>query len=176
MLLLLLVIAPLAAGAKKPAPTPENLTNFQLSPAYSRWLVGPIYYLASEREIAQYLALSDDAAARSFIDAFWRRRDSNGAAPGNPARETFEERLQRADVLFDRPPTAGHQTDRGTIYVLYGPPDKTEIETATDVNAPPLEVWSYPERPVGLNGRRARPRIEFILAPDGTASLTRRPE
>ena len=173
--LLLVLIAPFAAGAKKPQPTPENLTNFRLSPAYARWLVGPIYYLATEREITQYLAVSGDAGARSFIEAFWRRRDSNGVAPGNPLRDTFRERLGRADVLFDRPPTPGHQTDRGTIYILYGPPDKTEVETATELDAPPLEVWSYSERPVGLTGRRARPRIEFVLAPDGTARMTRRP-
>jgi GWxTD domain-containing protein len=175
-LLIALMVVPIVAGAKKPAPTPENLTNVQLSPAYARWLVGPIYYLASDNEISQYLALTRDASAGAFIEAFWQRRDSNGAAPGNPLRETFEERVKRADVLFDQPPTAGHQTDRGTIYVLFGPPDDKEIDTATELNAPPLEVWTYSERPVGLNGVRARARIEFILAPDGTARLTRRPE
>jgi len=171
-----LLVAPLCTAAKKLPPSPEELTNFQLSPAYSRWLIGPIYYLASDDEVQKYLALSDDHAAQAFIADFWQRRDSNGAAPGNPLYETFKERLERADVLFDQPPIPGHQTDRGVIYVLYGPPDKTEIETATEVNAPPLEVWSYSDRPVGLDGKRARPSIEFILAPDGSARLTRRPD
>lgn len=175
LLIGLLVFSALAAGAKKPAPTAENLTNFQLSPAYSRWLIGAVYYIASEKEIDQYLALSSDAAAKQFIGAFWQKRDSNGAGLGNPLLETYRERTARADVLYDQPPVAGHQTDRGTIYVLYGPPDKTEIQTATELNAPPLEVWSYPERPVGLDGQKARSRFEFILEPDGTARLTRKP-
>lgn len=171
----LLLFSALGVQAKKPAPTPETLTNFQLSPVYSRWLIGAVYYIASEREIDQYLGLLDDAAAKRFIDAFWERRDSNGAGFGNPLLETYRKRTARADVLYDQPPIAGHQTDRGTIYVLYGPPDKTEIQTATELNAPPLEVWSYPERPVGLDGKKARPRFEFILEPDGTARLTRKP-
>lgn len=171
VLALLSAVATTPVAAVKGAPPPEEISNFLLSPSYSRWLVGPVYFLASEDEVRRFLALTDDTAALGFIERFWERRDPNGERPGNGVRELFERRRKRADTLFDQPPVLGHQTDRGVVFVLFGDPDETRIETSTDVDAPPQEVWTYRQAPPGLDQQPGRTRYAFMLRSDGSVEL-----
>lgn len=169
--LLLLSVVGTPGTAIQGAPPPEDISNFLLSPRHSRWLVGPIYFMASEQETRRFLELTDDAAAESFIERFWERRDPNGARPGNAARELFERRREQADVLYDQPPVLGHQTDRGVVFVLFGEPADTRIETSVDVDAAPQEVWTYRQPPPGLDGQPGRARYAFALRSDETIEL-----
>ncbi|MGH9380295.1 MAG: GWxTD domain-containing protein [Thermoanaerobaculia bacterium] len=172
ILALLSAVAATPVAAVKAAPPPEEISNFLLSPSYSRWLVGPVYFLASEDEARRFLGLSDDTAAQGFIERFWERRDPNAERPGNAVRELFERRREQADTLFDQPPVLGHQTDRGVVFVFFGEPDETRIETSADVDAPPQEVWTYRQAPPGLNERPGRTRYAFTLRSDGSIELT----
>lgn len=170
-LALLLALAATPALAIKGAPPAEEISNFLLSPSYSRWLVGPIYFMASEEERQRFMELTDDAAAKRFIDGFWERRDPNGERPGNAARQSFERRRESADVLYDEPPVLGHQTDRGVVFVLFGEPRDTRIETSVDVGKVPQEVWTYRQPPQGLDGQPGRTRYAFALRTDGSIEL-----
>lgn len=170
-LALLLTLAGTPTLAIEGAPPAEQISNFLLSPSYSRWLVGPTYFLASGEERRRFMALTDDAAAKRFIDGFWERRDPNGERPGNAARERFERRRERADVLYDEPPVLGHQTDRGLVFVLFGEPHDTRIETSVDVDQEPQEIWTYRQPPRGLDGQPGRARYAFALRADGSIEL-----
>lgn len=170
-LALLLTLAGTPTLAIEGAPPAEEISNFLLSPSYSRWLVGPIYFLASEEERRRFMELTDDAAAKRFIDGFWERRDPNGERPGNAVRERFERRRERADVLYDEPPVLGHQTDRGVVFVLFGEPDDSRIETSVDVDREPQEIWTYRQPPRGLDGEPGRARYAFALRADGSIEL-----
>lgn len=168
-LLLALAVAP--GLALEGAPPPEAISNFLLSPGYSRWLVGPIYFMASEEEKRRFMELADDAAAERFIERFWQRRDPNGKRPGNALRTLFERRRESADVLYDEPPVLGHQTDRGVVFVLFGEPGDNRIETSIDVDRAPQEVWTYDQPPQGLDGKPGRTRYAFALRTDGSIEL-----
>ncbi|HIG75163.1 MAG TPA: GWxTD domain-containing protein [Bacteroidetes bacterium] len=95
--------------------------------------VGPLSYLATPREYAELTAVSPDSLRQSF-DAFWGTlfRDRRLAAATFRA---FYERVEEANRLFSTH-KEGWKTDRGMVYVLFGPPERTETRFQT-------EVWVY---------------------------------
>jgi GWxTD domain-containing protein len=148
-----------------------DLTNPFLGPETSAWLIGAVSRMATPQEIDAYLALRDDAAARAFVESFWERRDPSPDRPGNPLREAFEERGTEADRLYSEAGFLGRRTDRGTIYVLYGPPSKVDFEVSAAPEDPPIELWEYsPTTPAGLDARRPAPAYRFIKRGDLTVS------
>ena len=119
-------------------------------------------------EIKAYLALTDEAQAAAFIDSFWARRNPTPGKP-NPLRKAFDERVLQADHNFSEAGYRGRRTDRGTLYILYGPPGKTDFDVSPEANGPPLEVWLYtPTTPEGLDGKRPNLRYRFIKKGDLT--------
>jgi GWxTD domain-containing protein len=146
-----------------------DLTNPALGPDYAQWLIGPISFLATAEEVKGYLAVKDDAAAQEFIQQFWARRNPHPGRPDNPVHETFEARGAAADRLYGEAGFTGRQTDRGSIYVVYGPPPKVDFQVPPVPGAPPIEVWDYgTEAAAGLNGRKPSPRYRFSKRGDLT--------
>lgn len=141
---------------------PADVTNFQLGPEYAQWLVGPIAHLASADERRQFLALTDDAEAAAFIDGFWERRGPNRGFPPTGPRITFEARAEEVDRRFTEGTSLGRRTDRGTVFILYGPPASIEFASPPRPEGEPIEVWSYP-RPTeaGLDGEKPERRYAF---------------
>ncbi len=140
------------AGAAGPV-NAASMTNPQLGPAYAQWLVGAAGRMATPEEARQFMALSDDFAAADFVESFWDRRDPDPQTPGNPVRATFERRTEEADRKFTEAGVSGHKTARGTIYVLYGEPARTDYEVSRRTGAA-IEVWFYAaDGAPGLDGR-----------------------
>lgn len=167
--LLVALAAPVPAAGSK-APPAEELTNFQLGPEYAQWLVGPIDRLATEEERRQYLALADDGSAQAFIADFWARRGGIRAFPPTPGH-VFEQRRAQADVLYREGARLGHRTDRGTIYVLYGPPTASGFEASPSPGGEPVELWLYrQEAAAGLDGERPKRQYAFRRQ-DGVTSF-----
>lgn len=141
----------------------EELLNFRLSPAYAAWLVGPLGKLATPEEQRTFLALRTDEEARTFIERFWAVRDPDPQRPGNPVRETAEQRIAEADRRFSEAASLGHRTDRGIIFVLYGEPRKIDYEPGQFRGEPPREVWTYgPDAPPGLDGKKPARQYRFV--------------
>lgn len=173
LLALVLVAAALTGCGGASVRSRTDLTNPFLGPEYTGWLIGPIVRLATPEEIDAFLALTDDAQAAQFVDAFWEKRDGNGALPGNPIRKGFEDRAAEADRAFSEAGYRGRRTDRGAIYILYGPPKKVDFEVGPVQGDPTLEVWSYDETsPSGLDGRRPASAYRFVKRGDLTVTYT----
>lgn len=161
------VAPPAAAG--KPKQEPFELINPLVSPEHSQWLMGPISWMASKKEIEQYLAIVDDAQADAFIKSFWAERDPYPERPDNPLRTTFEERAVTADSLYAEGGLPGRRTDRGTIYVLYGEPDEVDRRVSPDLGDPLMEVWIYEKgAEKGLDGERPDREYRFVKRDDTT--------
>lgn len=167
---ILLLLALLAAGCGGAAPRSRaELTNPFLGPEYSTWLIGPIARIATSAEIEEYLALQNDQEATAFIEAFWLGRDPSPSEPGNPLRETFDERVADADRLYSEAGILGRRTDRGALYVVYGAPAKVEFEVSPVPSGPPIEVWNYgANAPSGLDGKRPASVLRFSKRGDLT--------
>lgn len=125
--------------------------------------------MASREEIAGYLALSSDEAAAEFIEDFWERRDPYPLREDNPLRETFDARAAEADRLYSEAGYLGRRTARGTVHVLYGPPDEIDYEVSPHPDDPPIILWEYPaDAPPGLDGRQPERWVRFIKRGDLT--------
>lgn len=164
---LLVAVTACAGGPAGTRPAGE-LINPLLGPGYAQWLVGAVGKIAEPDEVSRYLALDSDFAAADFIEAFWARRDPDPSTPGNPVEETFEARAREADQRFREAGLSGHKTARGTIYVLYGQPTRTDFELPRR-GGPAVEVWFYADdAPPGLDGRRPDGSYRFQKIGDVT--------
>ena len=163
---LALMALAVACGVSAP-PSNELLSNVRLGPEYSQWLIGPIVRMSSREEVQGYLALTDDAAAAAFIQAYWARR-------GELLRRSFERRAQEADHRFAEAGYAGRRTDRGTIYVLHGEPKEVKFDPPEFVDDPPVEVWYYESTEPGLNGKTPSDVYRFAKYDDLTVFYKRR--
>ena len=91
-----------------------------------QWLDGPVHYLVDPAEIKEFKSFKTDADRASFIERFWRRRDPSPATLVNEYRQLFWNRVKEADEKFLDSPGPGWMTDRGKIYILYGPPEEVK--------------------------------------------------
>ena len=153
---------------RRKAPTPDELINIYLSPSRAQWLVGPIARLASDEEVAAFLAITDDAAAERFIAEFWSTRRPLEGVPGLTARRQFEHLAEEADRLYGEETYPGRRTDRGTIFILYGPPDEVDYQPARKAKYGEIEVWRYAKGRVGLDGQAPQRSYHFIQDGDLT--------
>lgn len=140
--LLLLALASFpAVGAKRS----EDLAD---------WWNGPVRYIAEKKEVKLYRKLRSDEERALFIERFWARRDPTPETLTNEYREEFWERVAHANERFLDSARPGWHTDRGKIYILYGPPQ--DIENHFDLRpGGDLKVghgvirWIYRSRPEG---------------------------
>src|SRR3954451_15340765 len=89
-----------------------------LSPEKAKWGEGPVQFLMTKEEAAQWKALQSDADADAFVAVFWARRG------GVAAREDQEARWKYADEHFLAGKMKGSMSDRGKILALFGVPAK----------------------------------------------------
>lgn len=116
-------------------------TFAQLSQQHADWANGPVQFLMTKEEQAQWKTITTDTDAKAFVDLFWARRDPTPNTPQNEAREAFEARVAWADKNLGWRNTRGSMTDRGRTVVLYGQPKRIERQAAdqnfgsTDITA-----------------------------------------
>lgn len=170
---LLLTLALLAACAGTPTPNATDLTNPFLGPEYTSWLIGPIARLATPEEIKAFQAITTDEQAQAFVEAFWAKRTGSADQFGNTVRQVFDKRSAEADRAFTESGYSGRRTDRGAIFILYGPPKKVDYEVSPTPGENPVEVWMYDETsPLGLDGRKPASLYRFIKRGDLTVTYT----
>ncbi len=107
-------------------------------------LYAPLIYLMSEDEHGIYPSLTLDGK-RSFLRTFWGRRDPTPGTPRNEEEERFYAGIAEANRRFREGGSAeipGWRTDRGRIFLRYGPPDETLRRPQAGSTAP-YEVWKY---------------------------------
>jgi GWxTD domain-containing protein len=117
-----------------------------------RWIEGPVRYIAEREEAKVFKKLKSDEDRAWFIERFWARRDPSPETLTNEYRQLFWQRVRDANSLFLDSHRPGWLTDRGKIYILYGPPTKIEDHHDLDTQSGPtagrgLLRWVYEGRP-----------------------------
>ena len=108
---------------------------------YQRWVDEDVLWIIAPEERAAYLKLSTGEERDEFIRQFWQRRDA-GAPGGNDVRAEHYRRVAYANQHFAAG-VPGWKTDRGRIYIMYGPPNSIEAHSVGV--AQPYELWHYRE-------------------------------
>ena len=116
-----------------------------LTPPYAEFLA-KVQYIMTGQERKIYLELPDSEKDK-FIEEFWERRNPNPGSKENAFKTEYLDRVQRAQDLFRGEGRAGYVTDRGRIYILFGPPSE-RMTYPMDAEGYCREVWYYGAFPV----------------------------
>jgi len=126
----------------------------ELSGTYKKWLNQDVVYIITPEEKSAFKALSNDEERDQFIEQFWLRRDPTPDTPENEYKEEHYRRIAYANEHFPAG-IPGWRTDRGRIYIMYGPPDqidahpsggmyeRTMDEGGGSTSTYPFEDWRY---------------------------------
>lgn len=108
------------------------------------YAIRALYPIATDEIIEAMLDGSRDQQRRA-VEHFWAGRDPTPDTKFNEAMNEYYSRVDYAFFNFKSiGQTDGTFTDRGKIYVLYGPP--SEIRREMQPEGPPREVWIYRNR------------------------------
>jgi GWxTD domain-containing protein len=105
----------------------------------------PLQYISSEQDYRRILA-AGSAGRDSVIAAFWQERDPTPDTVANELQSEFYRRVATAEVSFaaEGEHKKGWQTDRGRIYIIYGPPREVQVR-ASEQDDLTYQIWLYPE-------------------------------
>jgi GWxTD domain-containing protein len=126
----------------------------ELSKTYKKWLDEDVVYIISDEERKAFKQLSNDEERDQFIEAFWQRRDPTPDTEENEFKEEHYRRIEYANEHFAAG-IPGWKTDRGRIYIMYGPADEIDAhpsggtydrpmeEGGGETSTYPFEDWRY---------------------------------
>ena len=121
--------APPASSASpqgaKAAKTRDKKLMKELGLDDTNWLLNEVPDIITSEERRAFLELGTEEERDQFKEIFWRDRNPEPESPVNSAREEHYRRLAYADEHFASG-IPGRKTDRGHIYIIWGPPDEIE--------------------------------------------------
>ncbi len=115
----------------------------QLDPENAEFL-SKVRYIITSKERKIFLELPD-SEKEEFKREFWERRDPDSNTVENEFKMEYFNRIERADKLFSGEGRPGWLTDRGRIYILFGPPSD---RSTSPMSGRCQEVWHYGNFPV----------------------------
>jgi GWxTD domain-containing protein len=146
----------------------KKLTK-ELGPGHEPWVKDEVVDIITDEEKRAFSELATNEEREQFIEDFWDRRNPDKESPTNSFKEEHYRRLAYADEHFASG-ISGRKTDRGRIYIIWGPPDEIESHpTRGTYDRPmeqgggsttthPWELWRYRH----LEGIGENIEIEFV--------------
>ena len=156
--------ATLDSSNSEPAPKKAKLTREEkkrekairkeMESPYKKWLEDEVPYIITPEEKSAFKKLTTDEEREQFIEAFWERRNPNPGSPENEFKEEYYRRIAYANEHYSSG-IPGWKTDRGRIYIMYGPPDEIDAhpsggsyvrkpcEGGGETSTYPFEDWTY---------------------------------
>jgi len=124
------------------------------SAPFNTWLAEEAIYIITKEERDAFLRLTTNEEREQFIEEFWRRRNPDPDSAENTYREEHYRRIAYANERFSSG-VPGWKTDRGHMYILWGPPDEIDSHPAGgaydrppeqgggSTTTYPWELWRY---------------------------------
>jgi GWxTD domain-containing protein len=110
----------------------------EVNPTYQKWLNEDVIYIITPEERDAFKQLSNDEERDNFIEAFWQRRDPTPDTEENEYKEEHYRRIAYANEHFAAG-VPGWRTDRGRMYIVFGPPDEIEDHPSGGTYERPME-------------------------------------
>ena len=102
------------------------------------WLDQDVAWIITDEERSAFKQLSNDEERENFIESFWQRRDPTPDTAENEFKEEHYRRIAYANEHFPAG-IPGWKTDRGRIYIVFGPPDEIESHPSGGTYERPME-------------------------------------
>ncbi len=112
-----------------------------LSSAELNQAITPLIYIATSDELDSLKEGTFKERQKRFLD-FWLSRTDGNKEAAEAMRGEFYRRVDFANEHFNGGPEKGWRSDRGRIYVIYGPPDEVD-DHSNNFNSPPYQIWYY---------------------------------
>ncbi|MGC1161574.1 MAG: GWxTD domain-containing protein [Candidatus Sulfotelmatobacter sp.] len=112
--------------------------NIELSKTYKKWLNEDVVWIITDEERAAFKQRSNDEERDNFIEAFWQRRDPTPDTEENEYKEEHYRRIAYANEHFAAG-IPGWKSDRGRIYIMYGPADEVDSHPSGGTYERPIE-------------------------------------
>ena len=157
-----------ASAAKAKQKSQKDLYK-ELNSQYKKWLDEDVVYIITPEERRSFLHLQTNEEREQFIEAFWQRRNPDPDSPENTFKEEHYRRIAYANEHYASG-IPGWKTDRGKIYIMWGPPDEVDAHpTGGTWDRPadqgggstttyPYEDWRYRY----LEGMGENVELEFV--------------
>ena len=116
----------------------KKALNVELSKTYKKWLNEDVVWIITDEERAAFKQLSNDEERDNFIEAFWQRRDPTPDTEENEYKEEHYRRIAYANEHFAAG-IPGWKSDRGRIYIMYGPADEIDSHPSGGTYERPME-------------------------------------
>jgi GWxTD domain-containing protein len=126
----------------------------ELETPYRKWLNEDVSYIITDEERSAFKRLQNDEEREQFIENFWLRRDPTPDTIENEFKEEHYRRIAYANEHYASG-IPGWKTDRGRIYITFGPADEIEShpsggtyerppeEGGGTTSTFPFEQWRY---------------------------------
>ena len=126
----------------------------EIGKVYKKWLNEDVAWIISDEERDAFKRLSNDEERDNFIEQFWLRRDPTPDTVENEFKEEHYRRFAYANEHFPAG-IPGWKSDRGKMYIMYGPADEIEShpsggsyqrsqeEGGGSTSTFPFETWRY---------------------------------
>jgi GWxTD domain-containing protein len=139
---------------KKQIAKKQKQLEKELAGPWKKWLNEDVVYIITDEEKQAFKRLKTDEERQQFVEQFWLRRDPT---PDTEENEYKEEHYRRIAYANDHYASGipGWKTDRGMIYIKYGPPDEIDShpsggsyerpieEGGGETSTYPFEDWRY---------------------------------
>ncbi|MBV9669621.1 MAG: GWxTD domain-containing protein [Acidobacteriales bacterium] len=109
-----------------------------LNKEIKKWVNQDVRWIITDDEIAALKQLSNQEEFDNFVEQFWLRRDPTPDTPENEFREEHYRRIAYANEHFAAG-KAGSLTDRGQIYIKFGPADEVDSHPSGGTYDRPIE-------------------------------------
>ena len=116
----------------------EEKLRKELEGPYRKWLSEDVVYIISDEERTAFKRFSTDEEKENFIEQFWLRRDPTPDTAENEFKEEHYRRIAYANERYASG-IPGWKTDRGRIYITFGPPDENESHPSGGSYERPIE-------------------------------------
>src|SRR5712675_798953 len=131
-----------------PAPAPQKLdketkrkmkrTLKELDSSYRQWLTEDVTYIISPEERNAFLQLDTNEEREQFIEQLWLRRRSTPDLHDNDFNEENYRRIAYTNEHYSSG-IPGWKTDRGRMYIMWGPADEVESHPTGGTYDRPME-------------------------------------
>ncbi len=116
----------------------EDKLRKELEGPYRKWLNEDVAYIITDEERQAWKRLSTDEEREQFIEQFWLRRDPSPDSAENEYKEEHYRRIAYTNERFASG-IPGWKTDRGRIYITFGPADEVESHPSGGSYERPIE-------------------------------------
>src|SRR5947209_994536 len=126
----------------------------ELETPWKKWLNEDVSYIITDDERKAFNQLSTDDEREQFVEQFWLRRDPTPDTVENEYKEEHYRRIAYTNERFASG-IPGWKTDRGRMYIRFGPPDEIDAHPSGGTyerppeqgggttSAYPFEQWRY---------------------------------